>query len=165
MNAYETGESPGHRRREAICDLTSLWPGISSCKHVGIIDSEPYNVLHILFDNYKFCRCFPCVKYLYTLFFILLFFGIIVFHGHSLHRYSCFFFFLFFCIIFFLCHSLHMFSWFFFFFLFFFFFFFLVLILMWLTILIISSAAVLVKGGMFLLLENTFQLASLNVNA
>lgn len=71
----------------------SLWPGISSRKHVGIIDSEPYNVLHILFDNYKCGRCFSCVKYLYTSFIILLFFGIIVFHGHSLHRYSCFFFF------------------------------------------------------------------------
>lgn len=132
-DGWETGESPGHRRREAIRDLMSLWPGISSRKHVGIIDSEPYNVLHILFDNYKCGRCFSCVKYLYTSFIILLFFGIIVFHGHSLHRYSCFFF--------------------------------LVLILMWLTILlIISIGAVLVKGGVFLLLENTFQLASLSVN-
>ncbi len=32
------------------------------------------------------------------------------------------------------------------------------------TLFIISVAAVLVKGGVFLLLENTFQLASLSVN-
>ncbi len=61
-------------------DLMSLWPGISSPrKHVGIIDPEPYNVLHILFDNYKCGRCFQFVKYLYTSFIILLFFGIIFF--------------------------------------------------------------------------------------
>ncbi len=57
----------------------SLWPGISSRKHVGIIDSEPYNVLHILFDNYKCGRGFSCVKYLYTSFIILLFFLVSLF--------------------------------------------------------------------------------------
>ena len=48
-------------------------------------------MLLILFDNYKYGRCFSCVKYLYTSF-IFLFFGIIVFHVHSLLKYSFSFF-------------------------------------------------------------------------
>lgn len=61
--------------------------------YIYIVTNVRTYVLHILFDNYKCGRCFSCVKYLYTSFIILLFFGIIVFHGHSLHRYSAFFFF------------------------------------------------------------------------
>ncbi len=81
------GESPGDRERGDR--MISVWPGISSRKHVGIIDSEPYCILCYLFCStiINAAAVFR-IKYLYTPFLFSYFFGI-VFHTHSQFRYSC----------------------------------------------------------------------------
>ena len=107
---------PGERTRMIRVRITERWVRVShreakggrvaielshcglgyrhvSCKHVSIIDSEQYCILHYLFclAIINAVAVFHVWNICTVYYFLIFIHGIIVFHAHSLLRYSCFF--------------------------------------------------------------------------